>query len=258
MAWEVVTASFETELHARWSIFFDRLEVAWLYEPCAFRDTAECEFTPTFWLPDQRIWFDAWVEAPPAVMSRWRCFATAAAGRRFEPGTEDQRAPGEPPAERATPLHVDEPWPGMALLSLGPIPCGAVADDTCKAWGSPSEPKMSTANDAPHRWTVCPACGMFGAGATGVPRGGRSSVVRRPPGSVVGCSGGDGAGAGRWWRPVSGSPSQTYCSCSVRVMPWSQRLTLPCAVHASQAGSHASNRRRGPPCSVRSPPSAAW
>lgn len=167
MAWEVVTASFETELHARWSIFFDRLEVAWLYEPCVFRDTPDCEFTPAFWLPNQRIWFDAWDEAPPTVMSRWRCFATAAAGRRFEPGTEEQRAPGEPPAERATPLHVDEPWQGMALLSLGPIPCGGVADDTCEAWGSPSEPKMSTANDAPHRWTVCPGCGMFGTGAHG-------------------------------------------------------------------------------------------
>lgn len=37
MACEVVKAKFRTELHARWSIFFDHLRIPWAYEPVPIR-----------------------------------------------------------------------------------------------------------------------------------------------------------------------------------------------------------------------------
>ncbi|MFD4994763.1 hypothetical protein [Streptomyces buecherae] len=72
MVYEVIKVKFRTELHARWSVFFDHLRVPWAYEPVTFRDSAGSPRTPAFWLPEQRIWS---VPRPP------RHTARASAGR---------------------------------------------------------------------------------------------------------------------------------------------------------------------------------
>ncbi|MFG2394583.1 hypothetical protein ACGFYF_37725 [Streptomyces lavendulae] len=79
MAYEVIRAEFRTELHARWSVFFDHLRVPWAYEPVTFYDSQGSPRTPAFWLPEQRMWFAAELEAPVW----WGRFAMAAEGSDY-------------------------------------------------------------------------------------------------------------------------------------------------------------------------------
>jgi hypothetical protein len=75
MTYEVITTEFRTELHARWSVFFDHLEAPWLYEPATFHDSAGTPCTPAFWLPRERTWFDVELEGPPPWWARFAATA---------------------------------------------------------------------------------------------------------------------------------------------------------------------------------------
>jgi hypothetical protein len=161
VTYEVIKVEFRTELHARWSVFFDHLRVPWAYEPVTFYDSAGSPRTPAFWLPEQRIWFTAEVEAPVW----WGRFAMAAAGCDEWFGDQDEEADGCPPVE------VPEEWHGKALLAEGPF----FPDDTAGVdkWGRPGPwdgpwrfheaNGMSVYDDEPYQWTMCPQCGAFGA-----------------------------------------------------------------------------------------------
>lgn len=104
MEHQVVTAVFRTRSHARWSVVFEQLGIGHQYQPWTFRSRPGSCFTPAFWLPEQRLWFDA-VSAEPSVPVDWRGFAHAADPRR-NPGTD-------------TSFEVAEGWRGQSLLAIG-------------------------------------------------------------------------------------------------------------------------------------------
>lgn len=159
--YEGVKVEFRTELHARWSVFFDHLRVPWAYEPVTFYDSQGSPRTPAFWLPEQRIWFAAELEAPVW----WGRFAMAAEGSDYWSGGWGEEA------DSCLPVEVPEEWKGRTLLAEGPF----FPDDTpgINSWGQPAPWRgpwrfhealgMCTYNDAPYQWTMCPQCGSFGA-----------------------------------------------------------------------------------------------
>lgn len=104
--YEVVKVEFRTELHARWSVFFDHLRVPWAYEPVTFYDSQGSPRTPAFWLPEQRIWFAAELEAPVW----WGRFAMAAEGSDYWSGGWGEEA------DSCLPVEVPEEWKGRTLL----------------------------------------------------------------------------------------------------------------------------------------------
>ncbi|MGX1266893.1 hypothetical protein [Streptomyces phaeoluteigriseus] len=150
MAYEVVKAEFRTELHARWSVFFDHLQIPWAYEPVTFYDAEGAPRTPAFWLPQQRIWFDAKPQAP----AWWGRFALAATGSDHWPDCFW----GEQ-AEHCLPVDVPEDWQGLPLLAEGPL----FPDDEYGPWQLFEAGGMRTHDDEPYQWTMCPQCGSFGA-----------------------------------------------------------------------------------------------
>nr|MDT0521280.1 hypothetical protein [Streptomyces sp. DSM 41633] len=165
MGYEVIRVEFRTELHARWSVFFDHLRVPWAYEPVTVYDTEGTPRTPAFWLPEQRIWFTAEVEAP----AWWGRFAMAAEGNDEWSGGWGEEADSCPAVE------VPEEWQGGTLLAEGPFfPGDEPAFDT---WGRPDlwhgpwkfheSHGMHTYDDSPYQWTMCPRCGAFGAAFCG-------------------------------------------------------------------------------------------
>ncbi|MFE4336812.1 hypothetical protein ACFRQM_48055 [Streptomyces sp. NPDC056831] len=107
MEYEVIRVKFRAELHARWSVFFDHLRVPWAYEPVTFYDGQGAPRTPAFWLPEQRIWFAAEVEAPVW----WGRFVMAADGSAHW----DDRWGEE--AGRCLPVEIPEEWHGATLLA---------------------------------------------------------------------------------------------------------------------------------------------
>ncbi|MGW6202277.1 hypothetical protein ACWF9B_01290 [Streptomyces sp. NPDC055089] len=165
MAFEVIGVGFRTELHARWSVFFDQLRVPWAYEPVTFHDREGTPRTPAFWLPEQRIWFAAALEAP----AWWGRFAMAAEGSDYWGKRWGEEA------DRCRPVEVPEEWQGLTLLSEGPF----FPDDDpgVDSWGRPDPwdgpwrlheaAGMRTYDDEPYQWTMCPQCGAFGAAFCG-------------------------------------------------------------------------------------------
>lgn len=162
MAYEVSRVEFRTELHARWSVFFDHLMVPWAYEPVTFHDKTGAPRTPAFWLPEQRFWFTAEVEAP----AWWGQFTMAAEGATLWPERSWSEEAGLLP-----PVEVPEQWRGTTLLAEGPFfPEDVGALDP---WGRPDLWNgpwrlyelngMQTFDDSPYQWTMCPQCGTFGA-----------------------------------------------------------------------------------------------
>lgn len=154
MRHEKVTARFRSELHARWSVFFDYLEVPYAYEPETFRAADGTQAVPAFWLPRQRTWFVPETRRPPVWWDRFAAAATEA----DEPSSGDERA-----ADPA-PFEMSEEWRGEVLLCVGAIPDGyAPADGLAAGPWHAHDQGMLTHDDACYRWTICPTCGTFGA-----------------------------------------------------------------------------------------------
>ncbi|MET9535746.1 hypothetical protein ABZY02_35215 [Streptomyces sp. NPDC006649] len=160
MGYEAVKARFRTELHARWSVFFDRLEVPWVYEPQMFRGDDGFECVPTFWLPRERSWF---VAEPDSVPVWWPRFAAAAQGAGYDNGVEAWDEDEE--LCECPPIEVGEEWQGATLLCVGDVPSGYVRlqDPRDTPWDRHEFAGMDAGGDAPYRWTMCPQCGLFGA-----------------------------------------------------------------------------------------------
>ncbi|KUL48988.1 hypothetical protein [Streptomyces sp. NRRL S-1521] len=155
MAYEMITVEFRTELHARWSVFFDHLAVPWAYEPMTFYDGEGRTATPAFWLPRERIWFDAELDRAPTW---WPQFSTAAGEYDFDPQLWGESHTSVPP------VKVDEEWQGRTLLSVGWIPDGYGSTTPVDGpWSGHEWRGMNTGWDVPYQWTLCPVCGSFGA-----------------------------------------------------------------------------------------------
>ena len=75
---------FRSRLEARWAVFFDALNVRWLYEPEGF-ELSVGRYLPDFWLPDTKVWVEIKGSDPNArdrarflELARW----ASAAGHR--------------------------------------------------------------------------------------------------------------------------------------------------------------------------------
>lgn len=49
---------FRSRLEARWAVFFDHLNVKWLYEPEGYTLGNGDQYLPDFWLPRQQVWVE--------------------------------------------------------------------------------------------------------------------------------------------------------------------------------------------------------
>lgn len=157
MAYELITFEFQTELHARWAIFFSDMGIPWTYEPAAFTTARGVTFTPTFWLPRECFWFHA-QESGVEDPSWWGDFAAAVAGPGHSAYPEDDIASDDEVA-------LDEEWQGRAFLATGPIPEWICFGDSLAEgpWRNHETCGMETYADALYQWTLCPQCGLFGA-----------------------------------------------------------------------------------------------
>ncbi|MFB6517290.1 hypothetical protein [Streptomyces sp. NPDC056401] len=157
MAYELITFEFQTELHARWAIFFSDMGIPWTYEPAEFTTARGETFTPTFWLPRECFWFHA-QETGAEDPSWWEDFAAAVEGPCHPAYPEDDIAPDDEVA-------LDEEWQGRAFMATGPIPEWICVGDSLAEgpWRNHQTCGMETSGDALYQWTLCPQCGLFGA-----------------------------------------------------------------------------------------------
>lgn len=54
---------FRSRLEARWAVFFDALQLEWLYEPEGFQLTSG-RYLPDFFLPRKNLWIEVKATAP--------------------------------------------------------------------------------------------------------------------------------------------------------------------------------------------------
>lgn len=134
---------FRKELHARWSVFFDDLNIHYLYTPCTFADRTGRSYAPAFWLPVERVWFHAEEQRAPQWWEEFQLKVTPLRTKRSQ--------------------KVASQWRGDALLAVGPIPSPHVYDAVVGPWHAHEEPGMQAGGDACHQWTLCTVCGSFGA-----------------------------------------------------------------------------------------------
>jgi hypothetical protein len=139
----LVEVPFRTELHARWSVFFDDLNVHYLYTPCTFVDRTGQSYSPAFWLPAQKVWFHAEEHRAPQWWQEFQRKVTPWRTKRTQ--------------------KVDPQWRGDALLAVGPIPSPHIYDEFAGPWHTHQEPGMQVIGDACYQWTLCTVCDSFGA-----------------------------------------------------------------------------------------------
>ncbi|MFJ9558325.1 hypothetical protein ACIRPH_31345 [Nocardiopsis sp. NPDC101807] len=106
---------FRSRLEARWAVFFDHLNVKWLYEPEGYILGNGDQYLPDFWLPGQQVWVEVKGAPTSKDMERLRA-ATAMDGLPVVYG--DARRPCD---------VIDETWPAEIpghnrILLLGNIP----------------------------------------------------------------------------------------------------------------------------------------
>lgn len=124
---------FRSRLEARWAVFFDTLEVAWVYEREAYALGDGLAYLPDFWLPE----LDCWVEikgedATQEAHEKARALATATRKRVYIFSGSIELPQGDMP-------------PAMA--------CVYWPDNTTV----PARPSMWA-----HKWCVCPECDAIG------------------------------------------------------------------------------------------------
>lgn len=144
VSYTLVEARFDSDLHARWSVFFDDLNVNYLYTPCTFKDRTGRDYSPAFWLPEQKVWFHAEEEQAPRWWHQFQLTTTT----RLRTTRTQKAAPQ---------------WCGDALLAVGPIPFPCTIDATVCPWHNHSESEMRMAGETGYQWTLCLVCDSFGA-----------------------------------------------------------------------------------------------
>lgn len=144
MSYTLVEVRFDSDLHARWSVFFDDLHINYLYTPCTFKDRTGRDYSPAFWLPEQKVWFHAEEEQAPQWWHQFQLTTTT----RLRTTRTQKAAPQ---------------WRGDALLAVGPIPPPCTIDATVCPWHNHSESEMRMAGETGYQWTLCLMCDSFGA-----------------------------------------------------------------------------------------------
>jgi hypothetical protein len=113
---------FRSRLEARWAVFFDKMKIAWEYEPQGYR-VGGTPYLPDFWLPELR----QWVEVKGSALSPRE---QAIMARAVQPGS------GLPENENG-------------VLLLGPIP------DVRGSRARVLHPRFRFANAALYRGSFC-------------------------------------------------------------------------------------------------------
>ncbi|WP_210751119.1 hypothetical protein [Nocardiopsis alborubida] len=143
MSYTLVEARFDSDLHARWSVFFDDLHINYLYTPCTFKDRTGQDYSPAFYLPEQKVWVHAEVERAPQWWNEFRLNAS-----KLLRTNRSQFAPQ---------------WRGDALLTVGPFPFPYLYNTPAGPWHPHEDPDVQMGGKAHYEWTLCPMCGSFGA-----------------------------------------------------------------------------------------------
>lgn len=78
---------FRSRLEARWAVCFDRLDIAWQYEPQGYEIPGAGRYLPDFWLPTLGLWVEVKGQFRPG---EWNQLVSAVeAGLPYTPGTDD-------------------------------------------------------------------------------------------------------------------------------------------------------------------------
>jgi hypothetical protein len=64
---------FRSRLEARWAVYFDSLEIKWIYEPEGYQLSDGGRYLPDFWLPDHKLFAE--VKPEYCFDKRWIRFA---------------------------------------------------------------------------------------------------------------------------------------------------------------------------------------
>ena len=122
---------FRSRLEARWAVFFDYLEIKWLYEPEGFDLGDGLYYLPDFYLPDLDLWIE--VKGVMTQKDHQKLEAFARSGREIN-------ALGNIPNENED----------------REIELGEFYDDTFVRYFS------GGGSDCPYIPCICPACGKIG------------------------------------------------------------------------------------------------
>ncbi len=158
---EVASQRFDTRLQARWSIVFDTLGVPWTYKPATFVDSNGDEFTPAFWLPRERYWFDPVGPDQPSP-AWWDPFASAACAECDEHPDEEILEGLKDPAECWPRVEVAERWQGLVCLHHGTVPDGEIGPNWSDCAWERAGYGMDVGHAGAYEWVLCPQCGAFG------------------------------------------------------------------------------------------------
>jgi hypothetical protein len=162
------SVDFPEVAHARWALFFEDLQMPWVYRPQAF-DLGDGEYVPDFWLSETGVWFHLGDALHDAGHLRWQRFAAAIAKGRPTAARESQHCGFPQPAERL-------PVTSAGLYSVGGIP-GA----TTVAGGHwprlAGGAAMYTADGSRCQWMFCTVCGWTGPAPIARATGGGSGHV---------------------------------------------------------------------------------
>lgn len=137
---------FRSRIEARWAVFFETLEIPWLYESEGF-ELPSGKYLPDFWLPRQKLWMEV-------------------KGGDFNGSTKHL-------SELAT-MSGNSVW-----LACGSIPSFALGDywpenENGNEWGTlffPAETRLDESGkeeiwdgccDIPFHWCRCKHCGEYG------------------------------------------------------------------------------------------------
>lgn len=106
---------FRSRLEARWAVFFDRLGIAWEYEPQGYVLGNGESYLPDFWLPGLHLWVEVKGTVNREVLAT---LGNAAAANGLPLFRHDERRPCDWPTVE---------WPATAsgmsrLLLLGDVP----------------------------------------------------------------------------------------------------------------------------------------
>lgn len=101
---------FRSRLEARWAVFFDNMDIPWLYEPEGFQLSDGSMYLPDFYLPDCSTWVEVKGSDGQLMQGINQLFRAA----KELPQAPPQRRPGAKPWEKYE--------QGPRLLLLGSIP----------------------------------------------------------------------------------------------------------------------------------------
>jgi hypothetical protein len=154
---------------AQWAAFFQHAQVWFIYGVVSYHLPGGEQYTPHFWLPRQRLWFQVGDEQDDGDTSRWRRFASVIRRRPY--GVTVGYAPGANGHDDPSFILSSQWRPLNSLYSRGEIPDPATMSPTGPSTSPPTS--MYTDGADGYQWTVCPTCDVVDAD-----RDGRTNQLR--------------------------------------------------------------------------------